>query len=148
MTNLASKLLMIALTVSASTCYAGVDQVKDSTTCYVFKQGKLVTKSKCTYHANVGAASDIYAINEYYYTIPKIGKITTIDNMQDGSSDANGNVTFKYETHTINKRPSFSQSRHPKDLKIIPTNYSNQNRLDCSVAKDRSLEICTTPNYF
>ena len=77
MTNLASKLLMIALTVSASTCYAGADQVKDSTTCYVFKQGKLVTKSKCTYHANVGAASDIYAINEYYTKPRKYSIIAT-----------------------------------------------------------------------
>lgn len=146
MPKLALQLFLTAITFSAVNCYASVGEVKDTTTCYVFKKDKLVAKSKCNYHANVGAASDIYAINEYYYTIPKIGKITTIDNMQDGSSDANGNVTYKDEVHTIDKKPSFSQSRHPKTLKVITTDYNNDNRLDCSVAKDKSIEICTPPS--
>lgn len=151
MQRLTKILAIMMMTGCTSFATAGVGNVTDTTTCYLFKNNKLIQRSSCKYDAEVGSSMS-YSVNEYTYRVPKFGKIRVVDNYSDGETDENYFVHFKSETHTLNGKKAINRVRHPKTFAIISDKQLQahpelkEDMLECSAYKDNSLEICTPPN--
>lgn len=128
---------------------------KGKTTCYVFKNNKLVTKNSCSYEATIGG-STTYGISDYDFTIKGFGDISTyshsnaITNSQgEPIINAYGSVKSQVSMY-VNKKPAIARYRHATTFKNmtkadVQADYhktKNKGSLSCMMAKDKSLEVC------
>lgn len=127
---------------------------KGKTTCYVFKNNKLVTKNSCSYKATIGG-STTYGISDYDFTIKGFGDISTyshsnaiINSQGEPIINANGSVKSQISM-TVNKKPAIARYRQLTSYNLLPYGaedvYQKQNSknvLSCMATKNNSLEVC------
>lgn len=94
---------------------AMASQHQGSTTCYLLKQDKLVSKSKCSYDAAVSSNMHINYIG-YSFKIPNNNAKLTVD------------TTLDYDTSQLrlefNEKPAVMHFRYGSSLKVIPKNIA------------------------
>lgn len=150
--------LIMAGVVSQSALAFGTE-FSGKTTCYIFKNDKLVGKSNCSYKGELGGGMNGGG-NDFTFKNTPTGKVTTSysswakTNKQDERiHDSKGNDIWEKKA-TINKLPArmvfrdlngFNQVDASTSTKLETEGYNGfeSRGLSCIQAKNKSLEICT-----
>lgn len=143
------KLILLGLMglgfASSHSANAGVGRELGDTTCYVFKQNKLNTKSPCKQYNVMGANAvyPSYSFENYSVKIPKVGVIDVVNSTPCERENK------CQTTYTVNGKPAVGQFRLlNQQYKVISAkqgqnlDYSS-NLLKCDRTTDNKLEICT-----
>lgn len=138
------KIGMISCGLFANLCLAGTAQFdNEKTTCFVFKNNKLVKKATCTYEGTTGGGTSGYAIFEATFDIKGYGKIDVVDNWS-AKDDGKGNWKNEEITQTLNGKKAVQRYRHAKTYKILAKANSSNNTLTCFASKIQ--ELCYVDN--
>ena len=151
---------VLALASISIFAHAGVGQFEnEKTTCYVFKNNKLASKSSCTY----GGAAGGNGYGAFFNASFKVKGYKEFEVVNSVSWEySNGNTTKSEELITLNNKKAELRHRDIKSLKVLPktdykkrqTAYLNKwNKLgwekadkpswvDCYYQKSSGLEFC------
>lgn len=102
----------------------------DNTTCYLLKQGKLISKSNCSYKA-ARASSVYYNYMGYNFKLPNSNAKLNAERSVSAKKDGNGNyITDRTESlifdtsNTLNDKPAVVHYRYGSSLKVVPKNVA------------------------
>ena len=109
---------------------ASGDEWTDNTTCYLLKQGKLVSKSKCSYDVSL-ASSISFSYTGYSFKLPNNKTKFNAENSANAKTDKNDNFiedhdgSLVFDTSiTLNEKPAVIQYRYGSSLKVVPKNVA------------------------
>jgi|GEM_PF-1007516 len=105
---------------------ASGDEWADNTTCYLLKQGKLVSKSKCSYEGSL-ASSISFSYTGYSFKLPNNKTKFNAEISANAKTDKNDNFiegrdgSLVFDTSiTLNEKPAVIQYRYGSSLKVVP----------------------------
>ncbi|WP_313596723.1 hypothetical protein [Psychrobacter sanguinis] len=112
-----ASIVLVSSTLAAVSISANAEsrEFKDSTTCYLLKQGKLVSKSKCSYEGSFTSNTSINYIG-YSFKLPNNNAKLTVDRTLDYNTSQK-----KLE---LNEKPAVMHFRYDSSLKVIPKNIA------------------------
>ena len=120
--------------------FCGTAPLSGNTTCYIYKDNKLLKTLKCSYEGAEGAASS-YAFKEITYKLPGFGVMAT-STSADGFN-SKGMATGW--TTTVNDEPAVIRYRLPTNQKLVSEQYAQSGKatLECYLSKKSGWEICS-----
>ena len=119
----------ILATVSLNANASGTEWT-DSTTCHLLKQGKLFSKSKCSYEASM-ASNISFNYTGYSFKLPNNKTKFNTEISANAKRDKNDNFiegrdgSLIFDTSiTLNEKPAVIQYRYGSSLKVVPKNVT------------------------
>ena len=123
-------LVSSVLAAVSFSAYASGGESEGSTTCYLLKQGKLVSKSKCSYKSSFASNSN-FGFQGYDFKLANSKSKFNAEKSLNAKTDKNGNTLTSrngsaiFDTSiTLNEKPAIVQYRYGSSLKVVPKNVA------------------------
>lgn len=140
---LKTALIMMAITI-CGVSGAGIGEFENkTTTCFVFKNDKLVKKATCIYEGSSGGAASGYAVFEATFNVKGYGAIDVVDNWF-AEDDGKGGWKNEQFTTTLDDEKAIQRNRHAKTYKMLANNSVSTNLLTCYASNTQ--ELCYVDN--
>ena len=135
------RLAILISTMAITTAgFCGGMSHSGNTTCYIYKDNKLLKAVKCSYEGASGASAS-YSFSETTYKIPGFGVMAT-STSADGFNSKGMPTGW---TTTVNDEPAVIRYRLPTSKKLVSEQYARSGKatLECYLSKKSGWEICS-----